>query len=270
MKKQNVKFNLRVLRKLKSVKKQKETTENVIVDKNTEFSTKEAYKTLRTNIMFSLKNDGKSKAVVVTSAIPSDGKTTTALNIASTFSQIGSKVILIDADLRKPKIHKYLEVDNNDGVSGILSGFAKTENTILKTKFGFDCITAGKVPPNPSELISSPVLANLIDELKESYDYIFIDSPPASIVSDALTISALSDGVLLVVRSKYTPKSLLNNAINSIKFTNSKIIGIVINGVEKSKSAYGVHKGKYYTRRKYGYSRYNYYNYYAGDHQSNK
>lgn len=271
MKKQNKKLNLRSFLKLKAMKKKHEERESAIIDKRTKFSTKEAYKTLRTNIMFSLKNDGKPKTVVVTSAIPGDGKTTTALNMAITFSQIGSKVLLIDGDLRKPRIHKYLEIENNEGLSRILGGFSKVEDAIIKTKFGVDCITAGSVPPNPSELISSPAMSALIESLKEKYDYIFIDTPPVSIVSDTLTISALCDGVLVVVRAKYTPKSLLNQAINSIKFTNAKIIGIVLNGVNYAKSGYGVHNGKYYSRGKYGsYGKYGYHYYYSNENRKTK
>lgn len=263
------KFSLRNLIRKKGRTYNVGMRESAIIDKNTEFAIKEAYKTLRTNIMFSLTNDGKPKTIVVTSAVPGDGKTTTAINLAITFSQIGSKVLLIDGDLRKPKIHKYLSIKNNDGLSGILSGFTKVENVVAKSEYGFDCITAGSIPPNPSELISSPALATMIDGLKANYDYIFIDSPPVTIVSDTLTISAISNGVLLVARSKYTPKSLLNQSINSIKFTNSKIIGIVINAVDMNKRTYGARGGKYYGRGRYGgYGKYGYHYYYINDHQS--
>jgi len=249
-----------------------EMRENAVIDKNTEFSTKEAYKTLRTNIMFSLPNDGKSKIIVVTSAVPGEGKSTTVLNLAITFSQIGSKVLVIDGDLRKPKIHKYLSVNNNKGLSGILGGFAKIEDTIVKTDQGFDCITAGNIPPNPSELISSPMLSELLNNLSDNYDYVFIDSPPVTVVSDTLTVAAVSDGVLLVARSKYTPKSLLKQSINNIKITKAKVIGVVVNAVEAKKGTYGGYKGKYYSRGRYGgYGKYGYhYYYYSQDKISNK
>lgn len=268
MKKLSVKFNLRDVLTRKFKKNQPEMRESAIINKNTEFSVKEAYKTLRTNIMFSLTNDGKSKSVVITSAIPGDGKTTTAINLATTFSQIGSKILLIDCDLRKPKIHTYLDVDNKNGLSGVLSGFVKLENAITRTEYGFDCITAGSIPPNPSELISSPALEKIIEELKDQYDYIFIDTPPVTVVSDTLTVSSLSDGVLMVARSKYTPKSLIKQSIASMKFTNSKIIGIVINGVDMKDRAYGSHKGKYYARSRYG--GYGYHYYYVNEHNTKK
>lgn len=253
------------------MKKDNKKRESAVISKQSEFSAKEAYKTLRTNILFSLKNDGEPKVVVITSAIPGDGKTTTALNIAVTFSQIGSRVLLIDGDLRKPKIHSYLNVENNEGLSGVLGGFVTSEKVIMKTQLGFDCITAGSVPPNPSELISSAAFIDMINNLKNKYDYIFIDSPPVSIVSDTLTISSISDGVLLIARSKYTPKSMLSQAIDSIKFTNSKIIGIVLNGVDETKRRYGVFKGKHYSKYGYGaYGRYGYYYYNTPDSSSNK
>lgn len=237
---------------------------NAVINKNTDFSIKEAYKTLRTNIMFSLSNDGNNKILVVTSAVPGEGKSTTVINLAITFSQIGSKVLVIDGDLRKPKIHKYLEIDNNKGLSGVLGGFAKVEDAIVKTEYGFDCITAGSVPPNPSELISSQVLVDVLKDLNGKYDYVFIDSPPVTVVSDTLTVAAMSDGVLLVARSGYTPKSLLKQSINNIKITKAKVIGVVVNAVDTKKRAYGTYKGKYYSRGRYGgYSKYGYHYYYG-------
>lgn len=243
--------------------KQRNLCENAIIDENTEFGIKEAYKTLRTNIMFSLPNDGKNKIIVVTSAVPGEGKSTTVLNLATTFSQIGSKVLVIDGDLRKPKTHKYLGVENNKGLSGVLGGFINVNDAITKTACGFDCITAGKVPPNPSELIGSQVLVNVLKELGDKYDYIFIDSPPVTVVSDTLTIAAASDGVLLVARSNFTSKSLLKQSINNIKITKTKIVGVVVNAVDTKNGSYGSYKGKYYSRRKYGgYGKYGYHYYY--------
>ena len=271
MKKLNSKNKLDVRAILKKRKSQPDARDNAVIDKNTDFGIKESYKTLRTNIMFSLANDGKNKIIVVTSAVPGEGKSTTVLNLAITFSQIGSKVLVIDGDLRKPKIHKYLEVDNNKGLSGVLGGFAKIEEAIIKTQHGFDCITAGSIPPNPSELISSSMLVGVLNDIKEKYDYIFIDSPPVTIVSDTLTIAALSDGVLLVARAKYTPKSLLKQSINNIKITKAKVIGVVVNAVDTKKRAYGTYKGKYYSRGKYGsYSKYGYHYYYGTSDRKTK
>ena len=255
------------IRTITSRKKNQPNTENAVIDKNTEFGIKEAYKTLRTNIMFSLANDGKHKVIVVTSAVPGEGKSTTVLNLAITFSQIGSRVLVIDGDLRKPKIHKYLGIENNKGLSGILSGFIKIEDGVRKTEQGFDCITAGSIPPNPSELIGSPMLAKCLENLGEKYDYVFIDSPPVTVVSDTLTMAAMSDGVLLVARSNYTPKSLLKQSINNIKITKAKVIGVVVNAVDTKKRTYGAYKGKYYSRGRYGgYGKYGYhYYYYSSD-----
>ncbi len=271
MKKTDVKKRLNLRAIINKKIKQPDERENAVIDKNTDFSIKEAYKTLRTNIMFSLANDGKNKIIVVTSAVPGEGKSTTILNLAITFSQIGSKVLVIDGDLRKPKIHKYLGISNNKGLSGILGGFAKVEETIVKTKYGFDCITAGSVPPNPSELIGSAMLVDILKELNEKYDYVFIDSPPVTVVSDTLTVAAMSDGVLLVARSNYTPKSLLKQSINNIKITKAKVIGVVVNAVDTKKRAYGTYKGKYYSRGRYGnYSKYGYHYYYATQDRKTK
>lgn len=263
MKKTNEKKNMGLKSLIAKRKNRFEVRENAVIDKNTDFNIKEAYKTLRTNIMFSLANDGKNKILVVTSAVPGEGKSTTVLNLAITFSQIGSKVLVIDGDLRKPKIHKYMDINNNKGLSGVLGGFAKVDEVIIKTEFGFDCITAGSIPPNPSELIGSQMLVDILKDLNEKYDYVFIDSPPVTVVSDTLTIAAMSDGVLLVARSKYTPKSLLKQSINNIKITKAKIIGVVVNAIDTKKSAYRAYKGKYYSRGRYGgYSKYGYHYYY--------
>lgn len=267
MKKTNVKNEFCLKSILAKRKKQSDASVNAVIDKNTEFSIKEAYKTLRTNILFSLPNDGKHKVIVTTSAVPGEGKSTTVINLAITFSQIGSRVLIVDGDLRKPKIHKYLAVDNNNGLSGVLSGFVEAEDAIKKTEYGFDCITAGSVPPNPSELIGSTKLSELLNDLGEKYDYIFIDSPPVTVVSDTLTIAAISDGVLLIARASYTPKSLLKQSINNIKITKAKIIGVVVNAVDTKKHAYGAYKGKYYSRGRYGgYGKYGYhYHYYSSE-----
>lgn len=271
MKKSEAKNKLSIKSIIRSKRRQPDMRENAVIDKNTEFSIKEAYKTLRTNIMFSLTNDGKSKIIVVTSAVPGEGKSTTVLNLAITFSQIGSRVLVIDGDLRKPKIHKYLNIENNKGLSGVLGGFAKANESIIKTEYGFDCITAGSVPPNPSELIGSSALIEMLNELKDKYDYIFIDSPPVTVVSDTLTVAAISDGVLLVARANFTPKSLLKQSINNIKITKAKIIGVVVNAVDTKKRAYGVYKGKYYSRGRYGgYGKYGYHYYYYNSDRKTK
>lgn len=252
-------------------KNQSDSCENAVIDKNTEFSIKEAYKTLRTNIMFSLSNDGKHKIIVVTSAVPGEGKSTTVLNLAITFSQIGSKVLVIDGDLRKPKIHKYLGIENTKGLSGVLGGFIEISDAVRKTEHGFDCITAGSIPPNPSELIGSPMLVKVLNDLGENYDYVFIDSPPVTVVSDTLTMAAMSDGVLLVARANYTPKSLLKQSINNIKITKARVIGVVVNAVDTRKRAYGTYKGKYYSRGRYGgYGKYGYHYYYGTSDRKTK
>ena len=264
MKKTDVKKKLNLRAIIGKKKYNHDVRANAVIDKNTDFSIKESYKTLRTNIMFSLANDGKNKIIVVTSAVPGEGKSTTVLNLAITFSQIGSKVLVIDGDLRKPKTHKYLNISNEKGLSGVLGGFTKIEDAITKTEYGFDCITAGSVPPNPSELIGSQMLVDVLKELNDKYDYVFIDSPPVTVVSDTLTIAAISDGVLLVARSNYTPKSLLKQSINNIKITKAKVIGVVVNAVDVKKRAYGAYKGKYYSRGRYGgYNKYGYHYYYG-------
>ena len=249
------------LLKNKKKKKQENTQEEnetlyAIINDDTPFSVKENYKALRTNIIFSLKDSESCKIVNVASANPSEGKTTTSLNLAITFAEMSSRVLLIDCDLRKPKIHKYAKIENKAGLSNVLCGFSKLSEVIKRTEFGFDCITSGHIPPNPSELLASKEMENCLTELKKIYDFIFIDCPPINVVTDSLSVSTLCDGTIFVVRPNSTTKSSLAAAIAKYRFANQNIIGFIVNAVEAKQSSYYKHN-KYYTRGKHYYNYYN-------------
>lgn len=206
------------------------------------FVVKETYKTLRTNIMFALPNNDEEplgKVIVLTSAVPGEGKTTICLNTAITFAQTGAKVLLIDSDLRIPKIHKYFGIDGKTGFSDVLGGFANVQNVIVPIKeYNLDCIPGGQIPPNPAELLGSKTTANLLNELKQIYDYIIIDTPPVTVVADALALAPIASGVVLVAREKYTPNAAVREVIQSLKFANAKILGIVNNCAATSQLTY--------------------------------
>ncbi len=222
-----------------------------ILNENSSFIVSEAYKTLRTNILFSTGNAG-CKTFVITSAVPGEGKTTTAINIAISFAQTEKKVVIIDADLRKPKLHEYFELKNKVGVSNILSGVYEEKDTqyIQKTNVkNLDLISSGHIPPNPIELLSSDKMESFIKNLEESYDFIIIDTPPINIVSDALVLSKIVTGYIMVARGKYTEYHSLNVAMSNFELANIKPLGVVLNDFDRNQSSHNV-GGKYY---KYGY-----------------
>lgn len=232
--------------------------QNLITD-DTAFGIREAYKTTRTNIMYTLSAKEGCKVIIVTSSIPGEGKTLTSINTALTFAMTGAKVLLIDCDLRKSKIHKYMNVDNDTGLSSVLGGFAELKDCIKRDEEkNLDYITTGHVPPNPLELLSSQKMIDVIEELKGQYDYIFIDTPPVNVVADTTAISSLADGILFVVRYKYTTQDMLYKAISSIEFVDAKILGFLLNDVDLANYTYAA-KSKY---GRYSYKSYYYYNNY--------
>ncbi len=259
-------------KKKKQENKQEETDLHPILNADSPFSVKENYKALRTNIIFSLKDNSGCKIVNVASANPSEGKTTSSLNLAITFAEMSSKVLLIDCDLRKPKIHRYAKIENKVGLSNLLCGFSKLSEVIKHTEFGFDCITSGHIPPNPSELLASKEMENCLAELKTMYDFIFIDCPPINVVTDSLSVSTLCDGTIFIVKPGSTTKSSLAAAVAKYRFANQNIIGFIVNAVESKQSSYYKHN-KYYSRGKHYYNYYNYSyrtyaSYYANDKKS--
>lgn len=221
-------------------------------DKKVPFAVVEAYKTMRTNLMFMLAQQN-GKVLAFTSSNASEGKSTTSVNIAIAFSQLGGKVIIVDADLRRSSVHKKMRLDNRDGLSNILAGFSDVEKVVQRANSNLDVLTAGPNPPNPSELLGSVAFENLMAKLREKYDYIIIDTPPLNIVTDALLIGPRTDGVVLVVRDSFTPRDSIRQALSAAKFANIKILGAVMNGANPKNS-------RRYTYRRYGY-KYGYYKY---------
>lgn len=216
------------------------------------FFIKEAYKAARTNLNFSLATTSGCRKIIITSACPSDGKTTSCINLAITIAQADARVLVIDADMRKSMIHKYIGLKNTTGLSNVLGGFTQLDEVIKKTHFGFDCMTAGPTPPNPAELMMSSVMSDLLELLSKHYDYIIIDTPPVAVVSDALAITDKVSGVLVTVRQGGTTHSELNQAISSLKFAEAKILGVFYNDANDSLSRHSYAKyskySKYYYR----------------------
>lgn len=255
----------------KTTGKKRTDIDNVkrILNSESDFYTVETYKSIRTNIMFSIPKSETGKVIVVTSSAPGEGKTTTSINLAITFALMGAKVALVDCDLRKARVHRYLQIDRADGVSNVLCGFTTLEKAIHKNvRENLDVLTAGEIPPNPAELLETEAFAALVEELKSKYDYVFIDTPPLSVVTDASVAMKQSTGVVVVVRENSTTYDLLDSTMESIRKTEVKILGFVMVGCEGSHGKYGYYrKGSY--GNKYGY-KYKYDYRYADDEEHEK
>lgn len=206
--------------------------------KKVPFAIVEAYKTVRTNLSFVLSTQ-KNNIVSVSSPDMSDGKSTTSVNIAIAFSQLGKKTLLIDADLRRCSLHQKLKLENETGLSNVLVGLDTFENAVHHVNPDFDVLTAGQIPPNPSELLGSAPFAELLEKASKEYDYVMVDTPPINVVADAIIVSAHTAGIVLVVREKHSSSVEIEKGIEAARFANIKILGLVVNGVDgKSKKNY--------------------------------
>lgn len=228
--------------------------------KKVPFAVVESYKTIRTNLMFLLDHSSGNSIITITSANASEGKSTTAVNLAVAFSQLENKVLIIDADMRRSSVHKKLRLENDMGLSNILAGFVDFESAVKKVNDNFHVLTAGQIPPNPSELLGGKKFEELLEKLRKEYAYILIDTPPINVVSDALVIAPHTEGMLIVVRDRYTPTHTIKRAIENAEFANVKILGAVMNGADlKANGRYTYRKyfyRKHYSR--YGYGGYGY------------
>ena len=194
----------------------------------------EQYRTLRTNLEFS-SVDNPLKSILVTSSSPSEGKSMTTANLAVVYAQQGLKVLLIDADLRKPTVHYTFRLDNLRGLSNILVNEATIEETAYATGIGnLDVISSGPIPPNPSELLGSKRMEALIQEASSSYDLIIFDTPPVLAVTDAQILGNVVDGTILVIRSGQTEYELAIKAKEALEPAKAKLLGTVLNDREKT------------------------------------
>ena len=225
-----------------------------ILSSESPFIAREAYKALRTNLIFSLPSR-ECKKIIVTSALASEGKSTNCLNMAITFAEMDAKVLIIDCDLRRPNIAKLLNVPNAPGLSNLLVGLNDKEEVIHESKYrNLSYMASGDIPPNPVELLGSDRMQSLLEELESDFDYIFIDSPPVNMVIDTVVISKYVNGIVMVVLQNSTDKEAMRHSLNQLDFAGAKVLGFLLNGVMLGKS-----KGRYYSSKNYGkgyYSRY--------------
>lgn len=223
--------------------------------KHLEFTAAEQYKLIRANLDFTLPEGEKCPIIGVTSSVRGEGKSTTAVNLAYVIAEKGSRVLLIDGDLRIPSIAKKLGVQNGPGLADLLKyhgvQFAEFQSYLFDN---WSILPSGVIPPNPSELLGSVRMKNLLDQFREKFDYIVIDLPPVNIVSDAVSISGLISGMIVVIREDYTEKKELERCFRQLKLSNVKVLGCVMNAAKSGSGSYG----KYKKNKKY----YKYYRYY--------
>ena len=197
----------------------------------------EAYRSLRSNIEYSSFDD-EYRVIVVTSSVAGEGKSTTSGNLAIALAQSGNSVLLVDCDMRKPSIHKMFKISNAAGTAELLLRKKLFEEVANKYNENLTIITAGKIPPNPSEMLASRAMTAFIKEMKKEFKYIILDTPPLQAVTDAQVLSTKADGVLLVVRAGSTKREMVFNSVDLIKKVQGKVIGTVLNGVENKKNNY--------------------------------
>jgi succinoglycan biosynthesis transport protein ExoP len=209
----------------------------------------ESYRALRTSLLLS--NLGAPpKVIMVTSALPQEGKTTTSMNCAVVLAQKGVRVLLIDADLRRPSIHKNLGMGPHSGLSNVLTGSTTLEQAITRTSIlpNLDVLAAGTPPPNPAELLASINMRDLLATLRQQYDHIVIDTPPSLSVTDSVVLSPRADAVVLVIRSGRTTKQALRRSRDILVQVNAKVVGVLLNAVDLSSPDYYYYyeyQGKY-------------------------
>jgi capsular exopolysaccharide synthesis family protein len=207
----------------------------------------EAYRNLRTALLLS-RAGAPPKVTLVTSALAGEGKTVTAVNTAAMLAQLGANVLLIDADMRRPRCHRVLDLDNNLGLTEVLTGVRDLHDLIRPTAVAnLFLLSSGSVPPNATELVGSPKMHQVVTQLQQIYDYIVIDSPPVMPVSDALLLATIVDGVLLVTNASRTPKQQVRAARARLEYARAKIFGTVLNRIKihHSEYQYYYHRGYY-------------------------
>ena len=228
----------------------------VLIGEGISFSAAEAYKLLRTKLQFSFVGEGECRVIGISSALTGEGKSLSSVNLAYTIAQLGKRVLLIDGDMRRPSVSEKLPVRKAPGLSDYLTGQTPSDSLIqpcgiVEDEHAFHVISAGRIPPNPVELISSGRMEKMLDQLRTHYDYIILDLPPVSEVSDALAAAKLTDGMLLVVRQNYCDRIALSAAVRQFEFIDAKILGMLFNCTAEESGNYG---GKYYNKyhKKYG------------------
>jgi capsular exopolysaccharide synthesis family protein len=229
---------------LAKVRTTKDNTAGLVAHEEPRSAAAEAYRTLRTNIMFS-SPDKPVHTILATSTSPDDGKSTTLANLAITFAAAGSPTILLDADLRRPHIHTIFGLQNEAGLTTLVADMARRQGggavnlPLQKTAIeNLEVLTSGPVPPNPAEILASQRMAEILALLRSRAEYVLIDTPPIIAVTDAAVLAPRTDGVLLVINAGKTRRDLAVKARDMLQQINAHILGVVLNNAQIDKSAY--------------------------------
>ncbi|RYE77334.1 MAG: polysaccharide biosynthesis tyrosine autokinase, partial [Myxococcales bacterium] len=214
----------------------------------------EAARSIRSNITF-MSPDRPPQMMLVTSADAGEGKTTTAITLATTFAQTGARTIIIDLDLRRPRIHKVFKLGPEHGITSVLLGEETLDEAIQKTSVAnLSILSAGRIPPNPAELLMSEKLYELLQQLRTRFDRVIVDSPPVGLVTDAVILSTRTDGVIFVARSYVSTIDHVGQSLRSLRSVKARVLGIILNAVDLRRLEYKYsYNYRYYT----GYGDYN-------------
>ena len=215
--------------------------------RNLEFTATEQYKIIRANLDFTLPPDEKCPVIGITSSMRGEGKSTTAINLSYVLAERGNMVLLIDGDLRIPSIAQKMSIKNSLGLTDLLkSNGAQMSDFKSDILSNWYILPSGAIPPNPSELLGSSKMETVLNSFREVFDYIIIDLPPVNIVSDAVSVSRLITGMVVIVREEYTEKRELDDCLRQLKMSNVNVLGCVINEAKSEIGSYGKYKkGKY-------------------------
>ena len=221
---------------------------SLVLAQGTDSVVSEAYRTLRTAILFSTPEEAP-QTMMFTSALESEGKTTSSLNTAIVFARLGARVLIIDADMRRASCHGRFGVSNDYGLSEVLTGQRNFDEVVVKTKVdGVHMLTAGALPPNPTELLASSAMEKLLAHCAAHFDYVIVDSPPVMAVNDAVVMGHMVDGVIMVVRAHHTPRQILQRAEARLLQARSHVLGVLLNKVDAKTDNYATYYGgKYYS-----------------------
>lgn len=238
-------------------KKHTERKLNVLSDKSS-FGYVEAFKALRKNMTYLLQDHGRGHVLMITSSIPGEGKSNISVNLAITLAQDNKKVILIDCDLRKGTLHRYLNVPPTAaGLSSILTGEVALSETVYKLSYGFNFMPVGALPNNPSEMIGSRNMSRLLSELSKQYDYVICDTAPVNAVADTSVLCRYVDGVILIVSHNEVTRNTVLAAKEQLEASNANILGVVLNKYDaKASGSDATNYYSYYNYSNYGYGGY--------------
>lgn len=232
----------------------KKSDRKKLLNEKSPFLVKETYNSIRTKIMFSGKGE-RCPVFAVTSSMPNDGKTINCINMAISFAMTGKKILLIDADMRNPTIYRYFNIHYKDGLSEILAGLRENVNIKQSGVENLDLVTSGETPPNPAELLGSEQFPRLLADLRERYDYIFIDTPPVEVVTDSSVIATKVTGFIFVAQAGKSDLSSARHSVELLRQLGASIVGVVLNDINSKTKAYNKHYGAY---KKGGYYQYGY------------